>query len=96
MFDLKKIFGVEESIEKDSLSKLNKINTEEELLLLTLYLEPNHQLAKCLCNFLFSESPFTVTLAMRCMQGLIHQNTKFAELFVQQLCNWFMCSNGFI
>ena len=89
MFDLKKIFGVEESIEKDSLSKLNKINTEEELLLLTLYLEPNHQLAKCLCNFLFSESPFTVTLAMRCMQGLIHQNTKFAELFVQQLCYLF-------
>ena len=69
------------------------IPVQEYILMLSLYLDPDSEMAEFLCYMLFSESLFTNSLAIRVYQAMIHKNKRFAELAVRQLCNFFIHQN---
>lgn len=68
----------------------DRIPIEEELLMMSLYLEPDSELARFLCSMVFSQSSYTFALTIRVLQAIVHRFPQFAEKAVRYLCNFFI------
>lgn len=90
----RKVFKIDQSNSFDWKNGLySRRQVDEELAVhCALYVDPQADLINAICNRIFSESIYTVVLAIRALQAIIHINKKFSEMIFNNFYQSFFTS----